>query len=180
MKCFAQTVQAYRADWRFALFVDTKTWEWCCSLPCDAPSPLYIFVEKHRGFGFLEYEEPDDAAAAIDNMDRSELGGRIIHVNQAKPVKFTDKNRPGASFILFSVSVKLFLSKRKTVGQNITACDSDAIELTHMVCRVRCKPNFHLVFWNSCVHGGASDIVDRKRCVCRVTTLTLMEMYSWP
>ena len=42
--------------------------------------------QKHRGFGFVEYESAEDAAAAIDNMNDSELFGRAIRVNLAKPV----------------------------------------------------------------------------------------------
>eukprot|EP00937_MAST-01D_sp_MAST-1D-sp2_P007511 g7511.t1 len=40
---------------------------------------------KARGFGFVEFEEAEDAAAAIDNMHESELLGRVLRVNLAKP-----------------------------------------------------------------------------------------------
>lgn len=49
--------------------------------------PLDYETEKHRGFAFIEYENAQDAAAAIDNMNDSELFGRIIRVNLAKPQK---------------------------------------------------------------------------------------------
>mmetsp|Transcript_19286 Transcript_19286/g.74058 ORF Transcript_19286/g.74058 Transcript_19286/m.74058 type:complete len:124 (+) Transcript_19286:41-412(+) len=38
-----------------------------------------------KGFGFVEFEEPDDAAAALDNMHLSELEGRVIKCSIAKP-----------------------------------------------------------------------------------------------
>jgi RNA recognition motif-containing protein len=41
----------------------------------------------NRGFAFVEYEEEEDAAAAMENMDGSELAGRVLKVNQAKPLK---------------------------------------------------------------------------------------------
>mmetsp|Transcript_23208 Transcript_23208/g.32786 ORF Transcript_23208/g.32786 Transcript_23208/m.32786 type:complete len:184 (-) Transcript_23208:33-584(-) len=41
--------------------------------------------ERHRGFCFVEYEETEDAAAAMDNMNDSELHGRVLKVNVAKP-----------------------------------------------------------------------------------------------
>lgn len=40
--------------------------------------------ETHRGFGYVEFEDEADAREAIDNMDQSELFGRVIKVNQAK------------------------------------------------------------------------------------------------
>jgi len=43
--------------------------------------------DPHRGFGYVEFEIPGDAKEAIDNMDQSELFGRVIKVAQAKPQK---------------------------------------------------------------------------------------------
>ena len=52
------------------------------------PKPdLPTASEPHRGFGYVEFELPQDAREAIDNMDQSELYGRVIKVAQAKPQK---------------------------------------------------------------------------------------------
>jgi len=47
--------------------------------------PDYENQEKHRGFAFIEYELAEDAAAAIDNMNDSELFGKTVTVNIARP-----------------------------------------------------------------------------------------------
>lgn len=44
-------------------------------------------TDPHRGFGYVEFETVLDAKEAIDNMDQSELFGRIIKVAAAKPQK---------------------------------------------------------------------------------------------
>ncbi|MCJ1408019.1 hypothetical protein MMC19_002092 [Ptychographa xylographoides] len=49
----------------------------------DLPSS----TDPHRGFGYVEFEIPGDAKDAIDNMDQSELFGKVIKVNAAKPQK---------------------------------------------------------------------------------------------
>ena len=49
----------------------------------EAPSS----TELHRGFGYVEFEDPADAKEAIDNMDQAELFGRVIKVSAAKPQK---------------------------------------------------------------------------------------------
>ncbi|KAI8823338.1 peptidyl-prolyl cis-trans isomerase E [Fimicolochytrium jonesii] len=41
----------------------------------------------HRGFGFIEYESAADAQSAIDNLHLSELYGKVIKVNLARPLK---------------------------------------------------------------------------------------------
>ena len=52
------------------------------------PKPeLPSSTDAHRGFGYVEFEIPGDAKEAIDNMDQSELYGRVIKVAQAKPQK---------------------------------------------------------------------------------------------
>lgn len=42
-------------------------------------------TDAHRGFGFVEFEETEDAKHAMDNMMDSEIYGRVIKVNIAKP-----------------------------------------------------------------------------------------------
>lgn len=39
----------------------------------------------HRGFGFVEFEDPDDAAEAIFNLNGSDLYGRTLNVSVAQP-----------------------------------------------------------------------------------------------
>ncbi|KAI1179554.1 nuclear cap-binding protein [Nemania sp. FL0916] len=53
----------------------------------DAPNA----TEPHRGFAYVEYEDPEDAKEAIDNMDQSEFFGRILKVSPAKPPKSADE-----------------------------------------------------------------------------------------
>ncbi|XP_016125360.1 peptidyl-prolyl cis-trans isomerase E-like isoform X1 [Sinocyclocheilus grahami] len=62
----------------------------------DIQIPLDYETEKHRGFAFLEFELAEVAAAAIDNMNESELFGRTIRVNIAKPMRIKEgSSRPG-------------------------------------------------------------------------------------
>lgn len=56
----------------------------------DVQIPIDYETEKHRGFAFIEFEAPEDAADAIDNMNESELFGRTIRVNIAKPQKIKE------------------------------------------------------------------------------------------
>ena len=51
----------------------------------EAPSS----TDLHRGFGYVEFEDTSDAKEAIDNMDQSELFGRIIKVSFSKPDRKT-------------------------------------------------------------------------------------------
>uniref|UniRef100_A0A1B6KG36 Peptidyl-prolyl cis-trans isomerase E n=1 Tax=Graphocephala atropunctata TaxID=36148 RepID=A0A1B6KG36_9HEMI len=61
----------------------------------DVQIPLDYETEKHRGFAFVEFEAAEDAAAAIDNMNDSELYGRTIRVNLAKPQRIKEgSSRP--------------------------------------------------------------------------------------
>ncbi|VDP44698.1 unnamed protein product [Soboliphyme baturini] len=53
----------------------------------DVSIPLDYESQSHRGFGFVEFELEADAMAAIDNMNDSELFGKTIRVNFARPPK---------------------------------------------------------------------------------------------
>lgn len=53
----------------------------------DVNIPMDHASGKHRGFGFVEFEEKEDAAAAIENMHNAELFGRVLKVNIAQPMK---------------------------------------------------------------------------------------------
>jgi RNA recognition motif-containing protein len=39
---------------------------------------------SHKGFGFVEFDDADDAAEALDNMDGAELMGRTLNVSLAQ------------------------------------------------------------------------------------------------
>eukprot|EP01147_Barroeca_monosierra_P000339 gene339-3706_t len=53
----------------------------------DVQIPMDPTADSHRGFGFVEFEMVEDANAAIDNMHESELLGRTLRVNHARPHK---------------------------------------------------------------------------------------------
>ena len=40
---------------------------------------------QSRGFGFVEYASADEAQRAIDALNGTELGGRTLNVNVARP-----------------------------------------------------------------------------------------------
>ena len=46
--------------------------------------PLDKTTGKHKGFGFVQFIEDEDAEAAIDNMNENELFGRTLRVNLAR------------------------------------------------------------------------------------------------
>lgn len=56
--------------------------------------PIDQTTQKHRGFAFVQFESADDAADAIDNMDGSELFGRVLKVNVSKPTAPGMGNKP--------------------------------------------------------------------------------------
>lgn len=53
----------------------------------DINMPIDFATQKHRGFAFIEFESVEDAGYAIDNMNDSEIYGKTIRVNIAKPIK---------------------------------------------------------------------------------------------
>ncbi|KAG5935839.1 hypothetical protein E4U53_000351 [Claviceps sorghi] len=48
-------------------------------------------TDSHRGFAYVEFEDPDDALEAIDNMDQSEFFGKVLKVSQAKAPKSAEE-----------------------------------------------------------------------------------------
>lgn len=94
--------------------------------------------DPHRGFGYVEFELSADAKEAIENMDQSELFGRVIKVAAAKPQKesneglgsktaiweqvciymsisFTLRISLSLSFFFFSSTTKVFFPPRSRV-----------------------------------------------------------------
>ena len=43
------------------------------------------FTGQSRGFGFVEMASPNEAEAAISALNSTEMGGRTLTVNEAKP-----------------------------------------------------------------------------------------------
>ncbi|MGC4044642.1 MAG: RNA-binding protein [Armatimonas sp.] len=43
------------------------------------------FTRQSRGFGFVEMENAEEGNAAISKLDGSQLGGRTLKVNEARP-----------------------------------------------------------------------------------------------
>ena len=50
---------------------------------------------QSRGFGFVEYNSPDEAQRAIDAMNGADLGGRALNVNVARPREGGGRNGGG-------------------------------------------------------------------------------------
>lgn len=42
-------------------------------------------TNRSKGFGFVEFDDDAAAKAAIDKLNNSEIGGRTIVVNEARP-----------------------------------------------------------------------------------------------
>jgi RNA recognition motif-containing protein len=51
------------------------------------------YSNQSKGFGFVEMPEDSEAQAAISGLNGTDLNGRTLNVNQAKPK--TDRNRGG-------------------------------------------------------------------------------------
>ena len=53
------------------------------------PSSAKVITDREtgrsRGFGFVEYENDSEADAAVEKLNDSELDGRNISVNEARP-----------------------------------------------------------------------------------------------
>ncbi|XP_024223069.1 peptidyl-prolyl cis-trans isomerase E isoform X1 [Bombus vosnesenskii] len=91
----------------------------------DVQIPLDYESEKHRGFAFIEFESAEDAAAAIDNMQNdSELFGRTIRVNIAKPQKIKE----GSSKPVWADDVWLQEHAGETLKNDDNTKSSDTVQ----------------------------------------------------
>ena len=52
-------------------------------------------TNRSKGFGFVEMSSDDEAKAAIDKLNNTELDGRAITVNEARPREERPKNTYG-------------------------------------------------------------------------------------
>ncbi len=83
----------------------------------DVNLPIDFATQKHRGFAFIEFESADDAMNAIDNMNDSEIFGKTIRVNIAKPIKLKE----GSARPVWSEDAWL----QKHAGQTLTDQNND-------------------------------------------------------
>lgn len=97
-------------------------------------------ADPHRGFAYVEFEDPEDAKEAIDNMDQSEFFGKILKVSQAKAPKSADEG----------------LSSKKAVWEQVRICrfknhgvHADDLNVGRLVGRL-------------CSGGSGSDIGSRR------------------
>jgi len=88
----------------------------------DITIPLDYTTQKHRGFAFVEFELVEDAAAAMDNMNESELFGRTIRVNVARPKMLKE----GSSRPVWSEDAWL----RKHAGKTLEEGQEEAVNAT--------------------------------------------------
>lgn len=77
------------------------------SLPRNE-NPNTAATEPHRGFAYVEFEDPEDAREAIDNMDQAELFGRVIKVSAAKPPKSAGQGLGSKTAVWEQVRFALF------------------------------------------------------------------------
>ena len=52
---------------------------------------------RSKGFGFIEMSNTDEAKKAIEQLDNTELDGRNIKVNEAKPKTDSRSDRGGSN-----------------------------------------------------------------------------------
>jgi len=68
-------------------------------------------TDPHRGFAYVEFEDAEDAKEAIDNMDQSELFGRVIKVSAAKVPKSADSGLGSKTALWEQVWHPLFFTR---------------------------------------------------------------------
>ena len=56
------------------------------------------YTGRSRGFGFVEMPKSDEARAAIEQLNGTDLKGRTLNVNEAKPRNDSPRNGGGRSW----------------------------------------------------------------------------------
>jgi len=67
---------------------DVQLGEWVANAGFRVQSARVIMdrqTARSRGFGFVELAEGEDVAKAIETLNGSNLGGRAVQVNEARP-----------------------------------------------------------------------------------------------
>lgn len=57
-------------------------------------SVVSVRIIEGRGFGFVEMESIEAAERAKDGLNETELGGRTIRVDEARPPRKREQRRP--------------------------------------------------------------------------------------
>jgi cold-inducible RNA-binding protein len=55
-------------------------------------------TDRSRGFGFVEFAQEADAQTAKGAMDGTDLGGRALKVNEAKPQRERSESSGGGGY----------------------------------------------------------------------------------
>lgn len=140
----------------------------------DISIPLDYSTQKHRGFAFVEFELAEDAAAAMDNMNESELFGRTVRVNVARPKMLKE----GSSRPVWSEDAWLRKHAGKTLeeGQEGGATDAAKEQVGEPAAKRKANPRVYLKIRIGSEAVGRivielfADIVPRTaenfRCLC--------------
>ncbi len=56
------------------------------------------FTNRSKGFGFVEMQNEEEALAAIEGLNESELDGRTIVVKKSQPKSSPRQNRGGGGY----------------------------------------------------------------------------------
>ena len=112
----------------------------------EAPSS----TDLHRGFGYVEFEEAGDAKEAVNNMDQSELYGRVIKVAMAKPERKAEEAGGIGSKTAIWEQVRPLLLRRARHQDYQSVADYCLGRISGRICSKRGRPNSSTKFTARC------------------------------